>query len=243
MAVTNPPAVPEYLDWSHMAIGFNRADHPPAVPRPGHAALVIKAQVGGYDMCKIFMDGGSSLNLIYADTLRAMNISLTNLLPSDTSFHGIVPGKPVLPLGRIALEVILGSPENFRREKIEFEVMDWPSQYHAILGRPAFARFMAIPHYAYLKLKLPGPNGVITIDGNFTISNDCDRHFSKLSESFGMQEELAELKQTTDYSDFPVSKKTTPDLAFESSKDTKAVQIHPTDPAKTAFISTTLDPK
>ena len=78
-------------------------------------------------MCKIFMDGGSSLNLIYADTLRTMNISLTNLLPSDTSFHGIVPGKPVLPLGRVALEVILGSPENFRREKIEFEVMDWPS--------------------------------------------------------------------------------------------------------------------
>ena len=78
-------------------------------------------------MCKIFMDGGSSLNLIYADTLRAMNISLTNLMPSDTSFHGIVLGKPVLPLGKVALEVILGSPENFRREKIEFEVMDWPS--------------------------------------------------------------------------------------------------------------------
>ena len=102
---------------------------------------------------------------------------------------------------------------------------------------------MAIPHYAYLKLKVPGPKGVITIDGNFTISNDCDRHFSKLSESFGMQEELAELKQTTDYSDFPISKKSAPDLAFDTSNDTKEVQVHPTDPAKTAFISTSLDPK
>ena len=58
-----------------------------------------------------------------------------------------------------------------------------------------------------------------------------------------MQEELAELKQTTDYNDFPVSKKSAPDLAFDTSKDTKEVHVHPTDPAKTAFISTTLDPK
>ena len=54
---------------------------------------------------------------------------------------------------------------------------------------------------------------------------------------------IREIKQSTDYSDFPVSKKSAPDLAFDSSKDTKEVQIHPTDPAKTAFISTTLDPK
>jgi hypothetical protein len=39
--------------------------------------------------------------------------------------------------------------------------MDWPSQYHAILGRPAFAMFMAVPRYVYLALKIPGPKGVI----------------------------------------------------------------------------------
>jgi hypothetical protein len=37
--------------------------------------------------------------------------------------------------------------------------MDWPSQYHAILGRPAFVKFMAVPHYAYLALKILGPRG------------------------------------------------------------------------------------
>ena len=39
----------------------------------------------------------------------------------------------------------LETQDNYRRERIEFEVVDWPSQYHAILGRPAFARFMDIP--------------------------------------------------------------------------------------------------
>ena len=78
-------------------------------------------------MSKVFMDGGSGLNLIFATTLRAMNISLTNLEATDTSFHGIVPGKLEVPLGKIGLDVIFGTQDNYRRERIEFEVVDWPS--------------------------------------------------------------------------------------------------------------------
>jgi hypothetical protein len=73
------------------------------------------------------MDGGSSLNLIYADTLQKIKIPMDNLLPIETSFHGIVPGKPTYPLGALYLDVIFGTPSNFRKEKIEFEVVDWPS--------------------------------------------------------------------------------------------------------------------
>jgi hypothetical protein len=46
-------------------------------------------------------------------------------------------------------------------------VVNISSPYHALLGRPALAKFMAVPHYAYLKMKLPGPRGVITFSGNF----------------------------------------------------------------------------
>jgi hypothetical protein len=129
-----PPAMPEYLNWSEHLIGFDRSDHPPKIPRPGHHALVLEAQIGGFTSKKVFMDGGSSLNLIYADTLRKIKIPMDNLLPTETPFHGIVPGKPTYPLGAIHLDVIFGTPSNFRKEKIEFEVVDWPSQYHAILG-------------------------------------------------------------------------------------------------------------
>src|ERR1041385_1206696 len=58
------------------------------------------------------------------------------------------------------------------------------SQYHAILRRPAFARFMAVPHYAYLQLKMPGPHGVITISGSFVRSDRCDKDFHKIAEAF-----------------------------------------------------------
>jgi hypothetical protein len=85
------------------------------------------------------MDAGSGINLIYAKTLRAMHISLEFLKPADCSFHGIVLGSANYPLGRIALKVCFGNHQNYRREKLDFEVMDWPSQYHVILGRPMFS--------------------------------------------------------------------------------------------------------
>jgi hypothetical protein len=137
--------------------------------------LVLKAQIGGFTSKKVFMDGESSLNLIYVDTLRKIKIPMDNILPTETSFHGIVLGKPTYPLGVILLDVIFGTPSNFRKEKIEFEVVDWPSQYHAILGRPAFARFMVVSHYAYLKLRMPANKGPLMISGSFARSENCDK--------------------------------------------------------------------
>jgi hypothetical protein len=87
-----PPAAPAYLNWSEHPIGFDQSDHPPKIPCPGHHALVLEAQIGGFTSKKVFMDGGSSLNLIYVDTLRKIKIPMDKLLPTETSFHSIVPG-------------------------------------------------------------------------------------------------------------------------------------------------------
>ena len=45
-------------------------------------------------------------------------------------------------------------------------MVDFLGSYHAILGRPCYTKFMAIPNYTYLKLKMPGPHGIITIGGD-----------------------------------------------------------------------------
>jgi hypothetical protein len=161
LAISSPPATTKYLKWSDPPARFSRADHPRKVPRPGHAPMVLKAQIGGYNIGRVFMDAGSGINLIYTRTLKAMCIPLEILKPTDCSFHRIVPGSANYPLGKIELDLCFGSSSNYRREKLEFKVMDWPSQYHAILGCPAFAKFMAVPHYAYLTLKIPGPKGTI----------------------------------------------------------------------------------
>jgi hypothetical protein len=77
-------------------------------------------------------------------------------------FHGVAPGQRIQPLGQIDLPVWFGTPDNFRKETLTFEVVGFRGAYHAILGRPCYAKFMAVPNYTYLKMKMPGPKGVIT---------------------------------------------------------------------------------
>ena len=112
------------------------------------------------------MDGGTGINILYASTIKSMNIPMTKLQTSYLEFHGIIPEKKAHSMGMITLTVVFGTPSNLQKEKITFEVVDFPSAYHALLGRPAYARFMAIPCYVYLKLKMPGLRGVITISGD-----------------------------------------------------------------------------
>jgi hypothetical protein len=101
LAISSPPATTEYLQWSDQPVRFSRVDHSRKVPRTGHSPMVLKAQTGGYDIERVFMDAGSGINLIYARTLKAMCISLESLWPRDCSFYGIVPGDTNYPLGKI----------------------------------------------------------------------------------------------------------------------------------------------
>ena len=53
---------------------------------------------------------------------------------------------------------------------------------------------MAVPHYAYLKLKMPGSNGTnITVYGSFSRSDNCDRDFQRIAAKFGAKQEVDDL--------------------------------------------------
>ena len=80
--------------------------------------------------------------------MEKLGIKEKLLLSSRTVFHGIVPGLSCSPIGKIKINV------HFRREPIWFEVVDLDNPYHALLGRPVLAKFMMVPHYAYMKAKM-----------------------------------------------------------------------------------------
>ena len=80
------PAIPRYLRWSEQPIVWSREDHPPRVDNPGHLALVVAPQVGGYKFTKVLMDGGSSINILYYETFRRMGLTDKNLKQSNTVF-------------------------------------------------------------------------------------------------------------------------------------------------------------
>jgi hypothetical protein len=92
-------APPSFLDWSEDAIMFSHEDHPIRIPNPGQYPLVVDPVIGNARFLKVLMDGGSSLNILYAHTLRLLGIGLDQLRPSTMPFHGVAPGKRVQPLG------------------------------------------------------------------------------------------------------------------------------------------------
>jgi hypothetical protein len=138
LAIISPPPTTEYLNWSDHPIEFSRIDHPPQVPRPGHAPMVLKAQIWGYDDNRVFMDTWSGINLIYAQTLRAMNISLMFLKPKDCSFHGIIPGSVNIPLGRIEPDVCFGTQKTL--DERNWHLKSW-TVHHNILQSSEDTRF------------------------------------------------------------------------------------------------------
>ena len=91
------------------------------------------------------------------------------------------------------MDVLFGDKDHFRREAIWFEVVDLESPYHALLGQPALAKFMAESHYAYLKMKMPGPKGIITIAGDYQKSLTCVAASSRLAESLIITKEKLRL--------------------------------------------------
>jgi hypothetical protein len=80
----------------------------------------------------------------------------------------------VHPLGKIDLPICFGTPTNLRREVLTFEVVRFQGTYHAVLGRPCYAKFMAILNYTYLKLKIHGPACVIIVGPMYHHAYECN---------------------------------------------------------------------
>jgi hypothetical protein len=83
---------------------------------------------------------------------------------------------------------------------------------------------MAVPHFTYLVLKMPGPKGIITVKGSFEVSDLCDKEFHKMVQNFSMIANYAEkAKNTTTKGDkLPEGCTTKPDMKkprVEASKD------------------------
>jgi hypothetical protein len=221
-------AAPVYLDWSDKPITFDQGDHPDRVPSLEKYPLVVNPVIGNIRLTKVLMDGGSNLNIIYAKTLGLLQIDLSSIRAGAAPFHGIIPGKRVQPLGQLDLPVCFGTPSNFRKETLTFEVVGFRGTYHAVLGRPCYAKFMAIPNYTYLKLKMPGPNGVITVSPTYRHAYECDVECVEYAEALAESEALI--------TDLESLSKEAPDEKrhagnFEPAETVKSVPLDPSNDA------------
>ena len=126
-------------------------------------------------------------------------------------------------------------------ETLTFEVVGFHETYHAILGRPCYAKFMAIPNYTYLKLKMPGPDRVITIGTSFQRAYECEVECCDHATAIVASGELAVIrKEVTD--EAPDPKRSA--KSFEPVEGAKEVPIDPSSPeGKVVRIGTTFSSK
>jgi len=207
--------------------------------------LVLSPNVDGFWLTKVLMDGGSRINLIYEDTIRKMEIDRSRIEQNSTTFRGIIPSREARCAGKITLNVVFGTSENYRSDEITFQVPPFNNGYHTLLGRDAFTRFHAIPHYGYMKLKMPRPNDIITLVSdpdialraeNKTVSLALEALFEALT-----AEELTVLRSMVDRDDVVLDKRPK-STSFKPAEEKVKFQVHPTDPKKTACIGAQLDP-
>jgi hypothetical protein len=139
---------------------------------------------------KVLMDRGSMINVLYASMLDDMGVPRSKLRSSTAPFHGVVPGMEALSIRQIDLLVTFGDLQNFHTEILTFEVVGFSGTYHAILGRAAYTKFMAMPNYTYLKLKIPSPKGIITVGTTFEHTFECDTECFQFAEALIRSERL-----------------------------------------------------
>nr|CAE76039.1 B1292H11.25 [Oryza sativa Japonica Group] len=150
------------MKWLGQKVEFLDADHHKTAVTQGRYPIVVEPTIRNINVARVLVDGGSSINLLFASTLDAMGIPRGELTPTDQPFHGITPQSSSKPLGKITLP-------------ITFDVAEFDTAYNAIIGRTALAKFMAASHYVYQVLKMPGPKETITIQGNAKLAVQCDK--------------------------------------------------------------------
>jgi hypothetical protein len=175
-----------------------------------------------------------------------MEFDFSKMTACDEPFYGVVLGKAAYPIGRVCLPITFGTEENFRTEYLTFEVANFRSSYHAIIGRPMLAKFMAIPHHTYLIMKMPAPNIILSVLGNIMVSYNCESAAIELSKDSAikaattvMVAQAAKIDQTT--LQVPEQKHTS--TALDPSLAVKKVCLGLPDASKEVIIGVDLNPK
>ena len=139
---------------------------------PHDDPLVVRAIVANTTVHRVLVDNGSSADIIFASAFDKMGIERENLEPVNTHLRGF-SGEKVLPLGSIQLVLTLGEPPCQATTTTRFLIVDAPSAYNMLLGRPSLNSIKAIPSAYHMIVKFPTVNGVGTVRGDQRVAREC----------------------------------------------------------------------
>jgi hypothetical protein len=131
-------------------------------------------------------------------------------------------------------------------KNLQYEVVNFKITYNAFLERPTLSKFIAIPHYAYLVLKMTGPHSVISVRGHVKRAFDYDRESCETAYRLEASAELQDLKQAFAKSPLdpiiPKAKTSKTSIQSEGSLS-KTILLSMEEPSKVAHMANSLDLK
>ncbi|GMH01945.1 hypothetical protein Nepgr_003784 [Nepenthes gracilis] len=202
------------------------------VTSPHTDPLVVSALVsaGGddYQLKRVFIDNGSSQNLLYLTAFTKLGLKRSQMKAANGPLYGL-DNEPVPVQGIIRLEVTMGTHPRSMTRELAFLVVDLPSVYNAILGRPFLTAFKAVTSIPHLKVKFPTPWGVGEVLGDQEMGRTC--YLSQISPMTpcGPSEDL-DLRDETSLQQ------------AQSGEETEAIPLDPSDPERCVSIGKSLQP-
>ena len=154
-----------------MSITFSDSDLE-GCQHPHDDPLVNRAIVANKTVHRVLVDNGSSADIIFTSAFDKMDIGREKLDPVNTHLRGF-SGEKVLPLGSIQLVLTLGEPPYQATTTARFLIVDAPSAYNMLLGRPSLNAIKAIPSAYHMMIKFPTVSGVGMVRGDQRVAREC----------------------------------------------------------------------
>ncbi|GKV39829.1 hypothetical protein SLEP1_g47544 [Rubroshorea leprosula] len=167
----------EEAEWENTPITFNPADYKraegePDIMMPHADPFVATVHIGNYNVNKVFIDTGSSPDILYWSCFQKMQLNPSSLQKQEGPIYRF-DNQPVLVEGVITLPIYVGSEPRFRMASVTFLVVKMESAFNAILGRATLCELKAVISQPHLCMKFPTPQGVGVLKGNQKMARAC----------------------------------------------------------------------
>ncbi|GJW20112.1 reverse transcriptase domain-containing protein [Tanacetum coccineum] len=155
---------------------FDRAKEitfPPLAVNEGiKGPLIIEAEIGGHTVHRMYIDGGSSMEVLFKHCFNRLRPEIKSQMVPATLLIGF-SGEIIWPLRQLRLLVSIGDAEHSTKSWMNFMIVRSPSPYNGIIGRPRIREIQAIPSTAHGMLKFPVDGGIVTIRSTILMPTEC----------------------------------------------------------------------
>jgi len=135
--------------------------------------MVITVEIENYAVKKVLVDQGSSVDILYWATYQKLQLPDTDMIPYDEPIYGF-SGEQVSTRGYIDLHTVFREGTQTKTIPIRFLIVDAPTSYNILLGRPSLNTLGAVVSTPHLAMKFPAPSGdILTIHCDQRLAREC----------------------------------------------------------------------